>query len=385
MKRPPRLSAAFVRTVADVGRFGDGRGGFGLSLLVQGRKDGGLAKSWSQRLWVSGGPINVGLGQYPVVMLSEARQRALDNRRIVERGEDPRKPRRSVPTFAEAAESYIETQRVSWRHPSSERLWRSTLRDYALPKLGSAAVDTLTPADVASVVLPLFHEKPDSARRLRRKISAVLQATVAAGHRADDPAGAVLTPLLPKPGRKPATHYSALRHEDVGAAVATVRGTEDVWTGTRLCYEFVALTACRSGEARGMTWAEVEGSTWAVPAVRTKMAKPLRVPLSSQALAVLEAARRFGDALVFPARRGGEMRDSTLAKVPRDLKLGTVHGLRASFRSWCSDSGVDHAAAELALGHVIGSATVAAYARSDLLEARRALMQRWADYIMPGT
>ena len=154
-KRPRRLSAAFAKTATTPGRFGDGFGGFGLSLLVKTRKYDGVAKSWSQRLWIDGGPVNVGLGQYPIVTLSEARARALDNRRMVERGEDPRKPRRSVPTFAAAAEAVIELHRPTWKN--GERIasqWRASIRDYALPVLGGMTVDRITTADILAVVIP---------------------------------------------------------------------------------------------------------------------------------------------------------------------------------------------------------------------------------------
>ena len=103
MKRPKRLSAAFVRTVNRSGRYGEGNGGFGLSLLVKERKGGGLAKSWSQRLRINGKPSNVGLGRYPIVTLAEARTKALENARAVDQGRDPR-DRSRIPTFEQAAE-----------------------------------------------------------------------------------------------------------------------------------------------------------------------------------------------------------------------------------------------------------------------------------------
>ena len=375
-----KLTAAFVRSAAP-GKHHDQHG-----LILRVTPSG--SRQWIWRGTVRGRRRDFGLGGFPYTSLAEARELAFQYRKVARQGGDPARQRaaRAVPTFAQAAEEAIRTRRMAWRDDRTEKLWRSRLDAYAMAKLGRMPVDSITAADVASVLLPVWSDKAETGRRLRRIISAVMQACVAAGHRTDDPAGPVLTALLPKPGRMPAKHYGALTHGEVGAALAKVRDFGEVWIAARLCFEFVALTACRSGEARAATWAEIDidTATWTVPAERTKMARALRVPLVTQTLRVLDAARELtaggADDLVFPARRGGVMRDSTLATLPRRLGLGTVHGLRSAFRSWCSERGVEHAAAELALGHAIGSATVAAYARSDLLERRAALMQEWADY-----
>ena len=375
-----KLTARAVRSAAP-GKHHDQHG-----LILRVSPSG--SRQWIWRGTVRGRRRDFGLGGFPYTSLTEARELAFQYRKVARQGGDPaglRAPR-AVPTFAQAAEDAIRTRSMSWRDGRTEKLWRSRLDAYALPQLGRMPVDSITPADVASVLLPVWSEKVETGRRLRRIISAVMQASVAAGHRADDPAGPVLTALLPKPGRVPAKHYGALSHAEVAPALVKVREAGEVWTGARLCFELIALTACRSGEARAATWAEVDidSATWTVPAERTKMARALRVPLATQTLRVLAAARELtpggADDLLFPARLGGVMRDSTLATLPRRLGLGTVHGLRSAFRSWCSERGVDHAVAELALGHAIGSATVAAYARSDLLERRAALMQEWADY-----
>ena len=343
------------------------------------------SRQWVVRIAVRGRRCDYGVGGYPLVTLKDARDMAFAYRKLARAGGDPAALRaeRAVPTFREMAEAVIKTQRMSWRDDRTEKLWRSRLTTYAMPRLGRMTVNAITAADVVSVLLSVWVDKPETGKRLRRIISAIMQAAVVAGHRLDDPAGPALTAALPKPGRKPAKHYTALPHGQLGEALAKVRAVEDVWIGARLCFEFCALLACRSGEARAATWSEfdLEARVWAVPATRTKMAKELRVPLSDGVMRVLSEARALGDDLLFPARRGGALRDSTLAKLPRELGIGTTHGLRSSFRSWCSDEGIDHAAAELALGHAIGNATVAAYARSDMLEARRPIMQKWCDYI----
>ena len=162
MKRPKRLSAAFVRTVNRPGRYGEGHGGFGLSLLVKERKGGGLAKSWSQRLRINGKPSNVGLGRYPIVTLAEARTKALENARAVDQGRDPC-DRSRVPTFEQAAEKVIRLYEPTWRAggaDSSAKVWRSSLERYVFPKLGRKPVSEITTADVHGVIVPVWHTKP---------------------------------------------------------------------------------------------------------------------------------------------------------------------------------------------------------------------------------
>ena len=380
-KRPRRLSAAFVKTVTTSGRYGDGFGGFGLSLLVKTRRYDGVAKSWSQRLWIDGGPVNVGLGQYPIVTLSEARARALDNRRMVERGEDPRKPRRSVPTFAAAAEAVIELHRPTWKN--GERIasqWRASIRDYALPVLGDKRVDTITTADVLAVLSPIWTTVPATADRVRTRISAIMKWTIAEGHRTDNPAGDAVTAALPRQNGG-TRHHRAAAHGDVAGILATVTEASG-WVGARLALAFVALTATRANEVLGARWSEIDGDTWTIPADRMKTKREHRIPLSRQSLAILDEARevpRRGGDLVFPAPRGGVLFNTALLRL-LDGTGTTTHGMRSAFSSWCADNGTDREVREAALAHVVGG-VAGVYQRSDLFERRRELMQSWADYI----
>ena len=192
MKRPKMLSATFVRTVSRPGRYGDGRGGFGLSLLVKPRDNGRLSKSWCQRLCIDGHLTNVGLGAYPLVTLKEARDKALANRRAVEQGLDPRSQRAAarVPTFAEAAEAVIKIHAETWKNGSrSEEIWRQSLGDYVMPKLGRKQVDRITTSDVLSAITPIWTSRRETAKRVRQRISAVMKWAVAEGLRQDNPAG----------------------------------------------------------------------------------------------------------------------------------------------------------------------------------------------------
>ena len=200
----------------------------------------------------------------------------------------------------------------------------------------------------------------------------------------DDPAGEAVRSALPKNGNGEKRHHRAVGHADVVDVLATVRSSSG-WAGARLAVEFVTLTATRSDEGRAARWDEIdqEGRTWTIPGERMKTAQEHRVPLSRQALAVLDEARRLGDdELIFPAARGrGAIAGPVLGALLRELNIpGTLHGMRASFRSWCADTGVDRETAEAALAHVVRGVE-GAYQRSDLLTRRAEVMQTWADYV----
>ncbi len=388
MKRPKKLSAAFVKTVKRPGRYGDGRGGFGLSLLVKPTTTGRLSKTWSQRLRIHGYPVNVGLGAYPVVTLAEAREKALKNRRTVAQGRDPRSG--GIPTFAEAVETVIAIHRPSWRSGSRyEAQWRGTLRRYAVPRFGDKRVNEITTADVMGALLAddFWNQKRVTARVVRQRIGAVMKWAVAQGYREDNPAGDAISAALPKNGVR-VRHQRALPHGDVAAALDRVRASEAL-PSTKLALEMLTLTACRSGEVRMARWSEfdLESAIWTIPEARTKSGREHRVPLSSGALKVLDQAKALGDrdGLVFPGRRLRPLADATMSLLLRRFGIRCVpHGMRSSFRDWCSETGVRREVAEAALAHVVKNKVEAAYARSDLLESRREVMERWSEYLARG-
>ena len=385
-ERPYRLSARFVETIREPGTYGDGRGSGGLSLRVKRIARGQLSKSWGQRISVEGRPRNLGLGTWPHVSLAEARQKCVLNLLARQRGELVTGRRRTVPTFVEAVEKVIAVHRAGWKASGrQEKLWRSSLRDYAMPKLGGLPVNRINTADVMAVLLPIWNEKRVTAQRVRRRISAVMRWAVAQGYREDNPAGDAIGAALPKNGVRP-RHHPALPYAEVAGAVATVRRS-GAHPATLLAFEFLVLTACRSGEVRGARWEEIDLETreWRIPAERMKTDREHRVPLSTGALAVLREAREFanGSGLVFPSARGGPLPEVAISKVVRELSIGAVpHGFRSSFRDWaaeCSDA--PREVCELALAHVNTNAIEAAYRRTDLFERRRALMEQWAEFL----
>ena len=388
MKRPKKLSASFVKTVNRPGRYGDGRGGFGLSLLVKPTTSGRLSKTWSQRLRIHANPVNVGLGAYPVVTLAEAREVALANRRTVAQGRDPRSG--GVPTFAEAVETVIAIHSPSWRSRGKyEANWRGTLRNHALPRIGHKPVSAITTADVMGVLLAddFWNSKRVTAQRVRQRIGAVMKWSVAQGYREDNPAGDAISAALPRNDTR-VRHQRALPHAEVAAALSRTRSS-GASPSTKLCVELLVLTACRSGEVRRARWPEfdLKSKIWTISEERTKSGREHRVPLSSGALKVLEQAKALGAGtdLVFPGLRGRRLGDATLSLLLRRLEIPCVpHGMRSSFRDWCSETGVRREVAEAALAHVVRNKVEAAYARSDLLERRREVMEAWSDYLLEG-
>ena len=366
MKRPKTLSAAFVKTINQPGRFGDGRGGFGLSLLVKPTLNGRTSKSWSQRLRRDGVPFNLGIGRYPVISLSEARAKALANARANAAGRSLRGDK--IPTFSQAVDAVIALHLASWRGDASEREWRGSLAKHAIPILGDRPVDQITTGDVLSVLAPIWSEKHETAKRILQRISIVLRWAIAQGHRTDDPTHSA-TAVLPRNGTGQTAHHAAMPHGQVGDAIKRIRALGA--PSATLCLEFLVHTAARSGEARGATWTEIDmdAATWAIPASRMKSGVEHRVPLSDRALAVLAEARQLsrGDGLIFPSSRGGPIHGRTLGRAleAAGIEGTTIHGFRSSFRDWSAESGAPREVAEAALAHIV-SGTEGSYLRTDI-------------------
>ena len=383
MDRPATLSGSFVRTVKQPRRYGDGRGSHGLSLLVKPTKNGRCSKTWSQRLYINRRPVMIGLGSYPVVSLAEAREKALENRRALAQGKDPRRSR-VIPTFEQAAEAVIALRADTWRDGGrTAGIWRSSLGRFVYPQIGSKRVNEISSGDVMRVLLPIWNDKRATATKLKSRIGGVMAWAIAQGYRADNPAGDAIAAALPRTGAQQ-THHRALPHHLVGDAIAAIRNS-DAWPATKLAFEYLVLTAARSGEVRGARWDEIDldSETWIVPGDRTKTGKPHRVPLSTRALELLTDATTIADAsgLLFPSPTGRTLSDATISKLLKERNIGAVpHGFRSSFRSWCADTGVAREVAEAALGHTV-TGVEGAYQRSDLLDRRRQLMHEWAHYV----
>lgn len=381
------LTVAKLRSISKPGRYGDG-GTLFLNVSSTG------SRSWIQRLTVNGRRHDIGLGGWPLVSLTEARDAAFENRRLVRRGGDPLAERRRArtPTFREAAQRTYETSLPRWRNAKVAANWWQQLERHAFKRLGAMPVDQIGRDDVLAVLTPLWTSKPETARRVRRTIKATLQWCQAHAHVEVNIAGECIDGALPAmPAVK--RHHRALAYREVAAALETI-ATSRASLAAKLCLRFVVLTACRSGEARGATWSEIleAEKLWVVSADRMKSGTEWRQPLSDAAMAVLDQARALDDpsGLLFPSpvKRGSPLSDMSLTKVLRDTGLAdraTVHGFRTSARTfWSERTNADHASMELCLAHAVGSQVERAYARSDLLKKRAVLMERWADFVAGG-
>ncbi len=372
------LTAARVRTEKRPGRYHDGQG---LYLQV----DPSGARRWLQRVVIRGKRTDLGLGGWPLVSLNAAREKAMENRRIARVGGDPRTEKRDVPTFAEAAAEVIKLNRPTWKNAKHAAQWSSTLRTYVFPHFGSRLVTEVSGSDVMKALTLIWTAKPETARRVRQRVSSVMKWAIANNYRLDNPAGDAIEAVLPKTPRFKA-HMAALPYADIPAALDAIRAST-ARPASRLALDFAVLTAARSGEVRAARWEEVslDSRVWTVPAARMKAGREHRVPLSRRALEVLEEARSLDDGpgLIFPGRSGRPLSDMTFTALLRRLNIPCVpHGFRSSFRDWAAEqTDAPHAVMEAALAHVVGNSTEAAYFRSDLFERRRTLMDQWAEYL----
>ena len=374
------LSAAFVRS-APPGRHCDGNG---LYLVVQ--PSG--ARSWVQRLVIRGRRRDFGLGSVALVTLAEAREKARANRKLAREGGDPLAERRrawNMPSFAEAVKRVVEQKRSGWRNPRVAQDWMVSLGRYAFPHIGRLRVSEVTSADVIGILAPIWHEKPPTARKLRQRISAVLEWAVAMEFRIDNPCDRVGSVL----GIQDAVvrHMRALPHREVASALRKVRSSNAAPV-SMLAFEFLVLTAARWGEVRWAEWSEIDPAEgmWTVPPTRMKSKREHRVPLCGRAKEILAETRTLdgGTArLVFTRRGGKPLAEGALRHLLRRNEIAAVpHGFRSSFRDWAAEE-TDHPreVVEAALAHVVKNKVEAAYRRTDLFERRRVLMDDWADYL----
>ena len=386
-----RLTDLMVRQ-AKPGRHVDGNG---LHLYV--RPNG--YRGWVHRTTINRVRRDLGLGPYPLVSLAEARLTAVQNLKTIRMGSLPStaNARKCVPTLLQVVDSVIDTRRTNWDNPTTEKQFRHLFKVHVFANLGNPSVDAVTLEDMVRILTPIWGGRRSSGYILRQHLSAVFRFAVAHGHRTDDPA-VKAKELLPKVTVAP-VHYPSLPYRLAPEAMSSVRasGAPEV---VKLFVVFAVLTASRFSEAAKAVWSEVNDSEalWMLPPGRMKARREHRVPLSAQALDVLRAARARAASSrdVFPVlRRGGSSRYVSsrsvslllrqLALIDEQQRPVVMHGFRATFRVWAMEG--EHASFEVceaALAHVQSDPTVAAYARGDLFDRRRVLLQRWADYLFPS-
>ena len=371
-----------------------GRHGDGLGLYLDVRPTGGRA--FLQRMVVNGVRRDIGLGPFPIVTLDAAREAAVENLRLRRLGVDPLAHRRqkSAPTVREFLPRVIKMRKPSWSGANTEADWLRTFKNYVFPSVGGTRVDRVTIEDVAGIVEPLWRGRNSPGYTVRQRLDVLFRHAIVLKYRSDNPAHELLD-LLTAMRREP-RHQPSVPHAQVRAAL------EAVWASSapevaKDVLAFIVLTAARLSEATGALWSEIniDKSLWSIPGWRMKARHDHDVPLSTQAIEILRRARVPGSPFAFRFRRrdgklgpvSGESLNYWMRKLKlrdSDNKQAVVHGFRASFCSWnLQVGGAPGEAAEAALAHR-GSPTVRAYLRDGpLFEARVALMQAWADYVLP--
>ena len=381
--------------------------GGGLYLCVDRRG----SANWVYRYTLDGRARTMGLGAFPKVGLSKARKAAAAARETHASRSDPldkrqaereaeRAARRQKVTFKKAAKDYIASKRDEWKNPKHAAQWSATLETYAYGIIGDLAVSDVDNAAVLRVLQQevsladgknrerLWTAKPETASRLRGRIEAVLGWATAGGLRVgDNPArwAGLLEHQLPSKAKLPrgrVKHHRALSIDDVPDFMEKLRAANGM--GAR-ALEFGILTAARSGEVRGATWAEVDlkARVWNIPGNRMKAGRDHRIPLSQAAMDLLAALPGGeSDELIVPAPRGGVLSDMTLAAVIKRLNCDAVpHGFRSSFRDWGAErTNYPNEMLELALAHTVSDKVEAAYRRGDMFDKRRKLMDAWSEF-----
>lgn len=380
--REKKLTAVSIRAAKDPGRYADGNG---LYLIV----DPSGAKRWVLRIIVQGKRRDIGLGGLSVTTLAEARETALEYRKIARNGGDPvairRQTRVITPTFEAAARTVHAEHSASWANAKHADQWINTLATYVFPKFGDLPVDRINTPEILGALAPIWLTKPETAKRVRQRIGTVLDWSKAAGFRTgDNPIDGVSKGLPKQPGKD--EHHEALPYVELPAFLQNLRNNSSSELA-RLAFEFLILNASRTGEVLLAKWSEMDLSNgvWTIPASRMKAKREHRVPLSPASIALLTRAKALAgnSAYIFPGRNTEKPLSSMVfLMILRRMGLTiTAHGFRSSFRDWASEQTTfSRDVCEMALAHTIKDKVEAAYRRGDLFEKRRDLMLAWAAY-----
>ena len=374
-----------------LGRHGDGGG---LYLVV---KPSGT-RSWIVRVVVKGQRnakgarlrTDFGLGGADIITLNQARGRALDYRRMANQGLNPRfNAKKEIPNFEEMAHQVHIERMPTWKNSKHAQQWINTLRDYAFPKIGRMPVDSIGQPEVLMCLSPIWTAKHETARRLAQRIKTVLDVAKSKGLRVgENPVLAIKdAKVLPKVTAKP-KHHAAMKWQDVTAFYADLK-TRKAMASKALM--FTCLAGSRTSEVLGMKWTEVDfdAGLWTCPPERMKGGEEHRVPLTKEMLAIVEPLKAMASDYVFEGqKRHRPLSNMAMLMLLRRMQVEdiTVHGFRSTFRVWASEAtDAPYEVAELSLSHKVGTSVGRAYARSDLLESRRVLMERWSQFVAGGS
>ena len=369
------------------GRHGDGNG---LYLVV----DPSGARRWIVRVVVKGqknkkgAPLRTdfGLGGADIVTINQARERALEYRRMAKQGLNPRfDARQEVLTFEEVAQQVHIDRMPTWKNAKHGQQWINTLRDYAFPKIGRMPIDSIDQPEVMMCLAPIWTDKHETAKRLAQRIKTVLDVARSKGFRyGENPVTAIKeVGALPKVKAKP-KHHKAMQWKDVSAFYAELRSRNAMAAKALM---FTCLTGSRTSEVLGLRWEEIDidARLWTCPPERMKNGVTHRVPLTDEMIAIIEPLRAMESNYVFEGqKRHKPLSNMSMLMLLRRMQVEgvTVHGFRSTFRDWASEiANVPREVAEMSLAHTVGTNVERAYARSDLLERRRHLMNEWSRFV----
>lgn len=368
---------------AGPGKYSDGGG-----LWLHKRKDGG--GQWFLRVTVHGRRREMGLGSLSAVSLKEAREAAEQWRVVARAGKDPIKERRRLGREAARQDSSLRTvaldafeaRKAELKGDGKAGRWFSPLELHVIPKLGKVPVEEIDQQDIKNTLAPIWHEKADTARKAMNRLSIVFRHAAALGLEVDLQAVDKAKALLGR-SRHKTKNIPSLPWQEVPAFYRSLAEP----SVTQLALRLLILTGVRSGPLRFLSLSNIDGSVWTIPgeAMKGRVGKTsdFRVPLSNEALAVIERAKPHArDGYLFPSVRKGVISDATMARyMERRGMSERPHGFRASLRTWLAEAtDAPHEVAETILGHVAGSSVERAYRRTDFFEQRQALMERWANH-----
>jgi integrase len=389
-----KLNNLTISRAKNRGYYSDG-GGLYLSVTPSG------SKSWVFRFRQSGKLREMGLGPTHTVTLAEARDAAQTCRKLRLEGIDPIANRHAAKatarleaakatTFQQCAESYLEAHRPSWQNSKHASQWGATLTTYAFPVIGNLPIQSIDVDLIIKVISPIWSTKTETATRVRARIESVLDWATARGLRTgDNPARwrGHLDKLLPARSKlKKVKHHAALPYDQIGSFIFLLRQQKGI---SAKALEFAILTACRTNEVLGATWAEIdlEKAVWTIPAGRMKAGREHRIPLSKPAIEILNNFSPGNpEAPIFPgAKKGKGLSNMAFLTLLRRMKREdiTPHGFRSTFRDWAAEqTNFPREVAEHALAHSLPDKVEAAYRRSDLFEKRQLLMEEWSKFCM---
>ena len=388
------LTTVKVAAITEPGRYADGD-----CLYLQVNE--GNRKRWIVLARINGKRAELGVGSARDVKLKDARDSASALLKRIKDGEDPRIKATPDPvpevekrqlerhTFRQSAETYIAAHEAGWKNDKHRQQWRNTLATYVYPTIGDMPVADIGTAEVMAILEPIWRAKPETAGRIRGRMETVLDAAKARGLRqGENPARwrGHVEAMLPPRKRLSRGHHKAMPYEEVPAFVGQLHDRDAT---AALALEFTLLTAARSGEVLGATWAEIDldKAVWTIPPARMKAGREHRVPLSTRATEILRKVHPLGkktapESPVFPSARGNQLSVMAMAMLMRRMEIDvTVHGFRSSFRDWAAETTqFPHEVCEMALAHTIANQAERAYRRGDLFTKRVEMMEAWAIY-----